>query len=851
MPSEAQARIKINKLLEDAGWRLLDTSAGKANVVLEKNVKLTKQIIDEFGNDFEKTKNGYIDYLLLDERGFPFIVLEAKKEEKSPLDGKEQAREYAQARNVRYIILSNGREHYFWDIKEGNPYRIGTFPSLETLKKDKLLIADPSVLANEAINTDYIVLTQLPDYQNDPSWKDDTTRQAFIIDHELKFLRKYQLNALYALQNAAKEKKNRYLFEMATGTGKTLTSAAVIKLFLKTGQAKRVLFLVDRIELEDQAQKNFVYYLSNDYICKIYKENRSDWDDADIVVSTVQTLTKKEKYKRLFTPTDFDLIISDEAHRSISGNGRAVFEYFYGYKLGLTATPKDYLNEIDIKELGAKDPRALEKRYLLDTYTTFGCENQEPTYRYSLLDGVADGFLVSPIVVDARTDITTQLLSDEGFAVAVAKDDEQVPENDTEAEATEEKVFYQKDFEKRFFSENTNKVFCTTFLKNALKDPISGEIGKTIIFCITQNHASKITQMLNEFADEIYPGKYNSDFAVQITSNVSNAQQFTTNFANNNLNGSSSAFLEGYKTSKTRVCITVGMMTTGYDCKDILNLCLMKPIFSPTEFVQIKGRGTREHTFIYKLKEAEQEREISKKKEAFKLIDFFAVCEFFEKGFEYNQALSLPKKNRKATTSGEETLEPTIDEVTVTLPDELKNLTITPIGLQGMRVDRELFRQFKATLKNDPFVQEKYKQGEVGTVEEYVKNTILDKPEEPFTLEKLRESVQADRKISLREMIENIMQGQETFKSKDQLLEEEYQEFIRLYNPENQYKMAIRNFLKAYITDVQIRDIVAKRQFTRFATNPKFTLDEFKALGVWRNKVIEYVNDKVQTEDFA
>jgi type I restriction enzyme R subunit len=106
----------------------------------------------------------------------------------------------------------------------------------------------------------------------------------------------------------------------------------------------------------------------------IYKRNRDDWRKADIVISTIQTFLANNRYKRLFAPTDFDLVISDEAHRSISGNSRAVFEYFSGYKLGLTATPKDYLKHVDTASLGARDPRELERRLLLDSYKTFGCE---------------------------------------------------------------------------------------------------------------------------------------------------------------------------------------------------------------------------------------------------------------------------------------------------------------------------------------------------------------------------------------------------------------------------------------------------------------------------------------------
>ena len=155
------------------------------------------------------------------------------------------------------------------------------------------------------------------------------------------------MKAVAALQRAVKEGKDRFLFEMATGTGKTLISAAVIKLFLRTGNARRVLFLVDRLELEDQAKKALSKVLANDYQVVIYKENRDDWRRAEVVVTTVQSLLFNNKYQQLFSPTDFDLVISDEAHRSIGGNARAVFDYFIGYKLGLTATPRDYLKRFD------------------------------------------------------------------------------------------------------------------------------------------------------------------------------------------------------------------------------------------------------------------------------------------------------------------------------------------------------------------------------------------------------------------------------------------------------------------------------------------------------------------------
>lgn len=545
MLKEAKARLKINKLLEDAGWRLLDGSKGKANVIVEGNVKLAPISENkDWGDDYEKVYTGFIDYLLLDEKNYPLCVLEAKSESKDPLIGKEKARQYAKGKNSRFVILSNGNLHYFWDTERGNPTVISTFPSQESIKHIESFKPNPEKLIEEKVEEDYVVLTQAPDYKDDPRWENREKKKELIEEKSLKFLRPYQLKAIYKLQESAKDGNDRFLFEMATGTGKTLVAAALIKLFLKTGNASRILFLVDRIELEDQAYKNFVRYLKNDYNCVIFKENRESWHQAEIVVSTVQTLALDNKFKELFSPTDFDFIISDEAHRSINGNSRAVFEYFVGYKLGLTATPKDYLKNIDPEKLKQNDVRSWERRQLLDTYKTFGCETGEPTYRYSLIDGVKDGWLINPVVADARTEITTQLLSDEGYSVIVEKEDG----------TKEEEVYFLKHFERKFFSKKTNKIFCKTFIENALKDPISGEIGKSIVYCVSQDHASKITQILNEFAHRAWPGKYNSDFAVQVTSSIPDSQQFAVNFSNSNLGGHT-GFLEGYRTSKTRVCV--------------------------------------------------------------------------------------------------------------------------------------------------------------------------------------------------------------------------------------------------------------------------------------------------------
>ncbi|WP_238944011.1 DEAD/DEAH box helicase family protein [Seramator thermalis] len=842
MSKEAKARIKINKLLEEAGWHFFDSEEGRANIVLENKTKLTQTELDEFGEDFEKTKNGFIDYLLLDDKGFPFIVLEAKKEEINPLFAKEQARKYAQSQNCRFVILSNGNLHYFWDLQRGNPNIIATFPKPETVIGYTEFKPNAEALINETVKEDYIVKTQKPDYASDPRYIDESQRSAFIEENKLRFLRKYQVRAIERIQEEVKAGKDRFLFEMATGTGKTLTSAAVIKLFLRTGNARRVLFLVDRLELEDQADKAFKEYLRTDYKCSIYKENRDDWRQAEIVVSTVQSFLFKNKYKRIFTPTDFDLVISDEAHRSIGGNSRAVFEYFIGYKLGLTATPKDYLKKINAGALSEKDPRELERRMLLDTYTTFGCEDGKPTFQYSLLHGVKDGYLVNPCVVDARTEITTQLLSDEGYTVEITDD---------EGEETST-TFSQRDFEKKLFSENTNRIFCKTFLENAYRDPISGEIGKSIVFCVSQNHAAKITQILNEFADKMFPGKYQSDFAMQVTSWIPDAQQLTINFTNNRLGGKGN-FHDLYQTSKTRVCVTVGMMTTGYDCPDILNVCLMRPIFSPTDFIQIKGRGTRKYNFANKevLKDKSLIDNIPKEnlqKSRFKLFDFFANCEFFEEKFNYDEVLKLPPKGTSTEGGGGGGY--VVDEYDSTKHDPLKTFTVNEIGVEGMKIDRMYFEKFEDKVKEDDKIKELVQQKDFDAIEQYIISQIFDKPEEYYNISKLRNAIKIDRRLSLREIIEKIFGFIPYFKSKDELLDDEFEKFDSRYLPPEEYFTFAKDYFKSYITDSEFRDIIENKKYALLNTNPNG--DVFRKLPPeLRFAIPEYIKDNVSLNKFV
>ena len=832
--NEAKARIKINRLLETAGWRFEDGPEGPANIQLEAGVKYS-----DLGDDLENAvsrsgQSGAIDFLLLDKDKRPLVVLEAKKEAIEPLSAKEQARNYARNIQARFIILSNGNIHYLWDTKHGNPETITRFPTPESISQYESYEPNPAELASTVVDENYIISTQMPKFSNDPDFQDPAKTKDFLKRNNLKQMRPYQVQALKSIQSAAKEGKQRFLFEMATGTGKTLISAAVIKLFLKSGNARRVLFLVDRLELEDQAEKAFVQYLGKDYRTVIYKDARDSWANAAVVVSTVQTFLAGDRYKKEFSPTDFELVISDEAHRSIGGNSRAVFEYFVGFKLGLTATPKNYLRGFESSN--QDDQREYERRLLVDTYKTFGCEPGHPTFSYDLESGANDGYLIKPTLVDARTNITTELLSDEGYAVRVSD------ESGTEIEER----FNEKHYEKKIFNEETNIAMCQALVENGVYDPVAKELGiplfgKTIVFAVSQKHAARLTNILNRIAFQKWPEVYGeSDFAMQVSSDVAGAQQMTINFSNNRLGGMVKK-PEGYESSKTRVTVTVGMMTTGYDCQDLLNIALMRPVFSPSDFVQMKGRGTRKWSFDY---DNYADIELSIDKNRFKFFDFFATCEYFENDFDYDEKIKLPKP---ATNLGGGTIDtggPHVSgEIDLSSADEIKTLTESSEGVI-MRIDREGFKTAMAEdVTGNEVLAALWRNGDIQGAEEYVKTHVLDKPKNYLNLERIRKVFNIDRRISVKEFLEVAFGDKDGFEMKDDLLESEWEKFMEIHTVDQPHYQPVKNFFKAFIVDSEVRDIVKSKQLARFHTCASFDFSDYERLNGFKNIVPQYVYD--------
>ena len=831
--NEAGARILINRLLESAGWRFEDSAEGKANIKLESRVKYS-DLGDDFENASSRGKSGQMDFLLLDGDKKPLIVLEAKRKSMQPLSGKEQARTYAKEIGARFIILSNGFLHYLWDTNFGNPELRDAFPTPQSITQFKDYEPNPEALVDEKVDENYILASQYPRYQLDPDFIDKEKRKAFLKKNNYIQMRPYGVEAVKALQKEVKGGNQRFLFEMATGSGKTLISAAVIKLFLRSGNARRVLFLVDRLELENQAQKAFTQYFGSDYKSMIYKDNMDSWANAEIVVSTVQTFMAGNRYKREFSPTDFQLVISDEAHRSIGGNARAVFEYFVGFKLGLTATPKNYLRGFDGSNVN--DQREYERRLLVDTYKTFGCTPGSPTFSYDLETGAKEGYLIKPTLVDARTEITTDLLSKEGFSVR--KIDESGNEIDQQ--------MFGKDYERKVFSEDTNRSMCKALLEHGLYDPVAGELGvplfgKTLVFAVSQNHAARLSNILNKLALDRWPEVYGkSDFAIQISSDIDNAQQMTINFANNKLSGFV-AHPDNYESSKTRIAVTVGMMTTGYDCQDLLNVALMRPIFSPTDFVQMKGRGTRKWSFELN---NYSDIEIQIEKAKFKFFDFFASCEYFENEFNYDEVLKLPTSSKKEDgPNGPD--EPTVDVGTVELTrdDPIKSVRVTPEGVI-MRIDREGFKRVTdKDVAADPILAAMWRNGDIANAEAYVKKNIFDKPEGYLNLERIRRIFDVDRKISVKEVLEVVFGDKETFEMKDELHENEWRNFVAINKIDQEHYLPVKNFFKAYLIDEELRDIIKTKELARLNHCASFDFSDYEKLGGFESAVPDYIRD--------
>ncbi|MCM2339409.1 MAG: DEAD/DEAH box helicase family protein [Burkholderiales bacterium] len=638
--TEQDARIVINRKLQEAGWSLEGP---------EKNV-LTEQHSDA----------GFMDYLLLDRNGRNLALVEAKKDSIDPYTAKNQARGYAEANNCRYVFLANSEQLYFWDLEDGDATPIERFISPQDLQRRHDLKLSRKPLSS--------------------------------IPHNMEICdRPYQVSASDTIAKQFDEGKRSFLLEMATGTGKTRLSAGIIDRFLKAHQAERVLFIVDRIELAKQTLDAFQIAFKDNYRAVRYKPGQhAVFGGANIVVATIQSLNIH--FKKDFTPGYFDLVINDEAHRSIYGElPRQVVEYFQAVRIGLTATPNDFLKNIDIEKLQDSNPLKLEYRFARDTYKHFGCDMSTPTFRYTIQDGVKDGFLVAPRIARMVSVITKEAVSEDGWNIEIDGEDY---------------TYRISQLEKKVLIPKRNELICFQFLQNALKTP-DGAIGKSVFFAVSQNHAVALARELNRLTPE-----HNGKFAEVITSRVQGASDLAKQFRKD-------------ENFYPRIAVSVDMLTTGFDCPEILNIVLARPIASPTTYIQIKGRGTRKYTFP----------DGTPKKE-FLVHDFCEVVKYFEEEYDFEAPLPVTGTGGGGTTPPPPPPPP--EEVkTYEGTDEIVLTEMIQVGPEGEKVDRLVYitkweKTIRQIINENPILAKQVEEGSEEEISEFLRTNVFDKPTEYF-----------------------------------------------------------------------------------------------------------------------
>ena len=271
----------------------------------------------------------------------------------------------------------------------------------------------------------------------------------------------------------------------------------------------------------------------------------------------------------------------------------------------------------------------------------------------------------------------------------------------------------------------------------------------------------------------------------------------------------------------------------------------------------MKGRGTRKHNFREELFDrnlSDSLDDSETEKTEYMLFDFFANCEYFEDEYNYDQTLTLPKvSTEKPQQSYGGSVSVSGGAYEHLGADIISSIKVETVGTQGMRIDRMYFDQFSDAVRDDEVVKEKVEEGQWDYVVDYVKKEFLDKKDSMYTLEKLRKAAEVDRRLSLREILERVFDLIPNFKSKDELLEEEFSKFIADYQVEDASAIpALKTYFKAYITNDQVRHIIETKQYTQLATNPNFSTRDLKSVPVQYREIIpNYIKDYVSLNQFT
>jgi len=645
--TEADARIVIDDLLRQAGWNPTD----KSQVLTEVYIRDTSWVISEprspYGyepsrktTDGDEIPTGKADYVLLDRRGRPLAIVEAKRSAIEPYTAKQQALPYAKKIGSPFIFLTNGELIYFWDYGNDDARIVNSFFSRRDLERLVEMRATRKPLAT----------IEIPEY--------------YLRQGETRRVRPYQREAMQALDHAVELGKRRFLIELPTGTGKTDLISIYIKRLIQAGRAERILFLVDREQLAKQALEA---------IQDILNQYSSYWlrpgmvrQEQQITVCLLQTMISR--YTE-FTSGYFDVVIADECHRSIYGSWQTALTHFDALHIGLTATPSAYIER--------------------NTFQFYQCRDGQPDFAFPILQAFQEGYLCPYKFATGITQIIA-----EGAEV----DDE---------------TYDPAEFERKWTNEDTNRKMMEEFDRLAwanykeLAPRQKTGPGKTIVFAITKHHAARLAHYLNELHSEL-KGQY----AEVITSDVANADDLIRKFKR-----------EEYP----QVAVSVGMLDTGFDCREVLHLVMCRRVRSPILYQQMRGRGTRTADHIQKQK--------------FVIYDFFGNHDYFN---DSDTDIFTGIGRGHAPGGEHKPPKPPGDLVELGLEDEwLHAVTYVEVGPGGERVDKRDYitnweTSIQSAVKDDPIIQ-KVRQGELLTEdEEKALADRLNRPEMYFNEENLR-----------------------------------------------------------------------------------------------------------------
>lgn len=566
--TEAQTREElIDQLLATSNWNVKDPT----QVVVEFDIEVGNlEKIKEPHSPYKSLQ--FSDYVLLGKDGKPLAVVEAKRTSKDAALGREQAKQYCYniqnqlGGELPFCFYTNGHDIYFWDLENYPPRKVVGFPTRDDLERFAYIRRNRKPLTQELINTNIAG-------------------------------RDYQIRAIRAVLEGIEAQDRDFLLVMATGTGKTRTCIALADTLMRAGHAEKVLFLVDRIALREQALNAFKEHLPNEPRWPNAGEKLIATDRRIYVATYPTMLNIIRDASQSLSPHFFDLIVVDESHRSIYNTYKEVLDYFKTITLGLTATPTDLIDH--------------------NTFELFRCEDGLPTFAYTYEDAVNNvpPYLCSFQVMKIQTRFQMEGISKRTISLEDQK------KLILEGKDIEEINFEGSQLEKQVINIGTNTLIVKEFMEECIKDDNGVLPGKTVFFCSSKAHARRI----EEIFDKLYP-QYKGELSKVLVSDdprVYGKGGLLDQFTNNDM---------------PRIAISVDMLDTGIDVREIVNLVFAKPVFSYTKFWQMIGRGTR-------LLETGKPKPWCTKKDTFLILDCWDNFEYFKlqpKGKVLKPQLPLP-----------------------------------------------------------------------------------------------------------------------------------------------------------------------------------------------------------------